>query len=322
MLLREFRRAMEQLGVEGEIFATDITEASSALQVADKKFLVPRTGNVKYMPALKKIVHEHDVNLIIPLTDLDLRSLARHREELRESGCEIMIGDEPAVSLCRDKKKFMDFVEKTGLPTIRTFSLGRFRQKPFYPCFIKPLRGSGGIGVAKIESGRQLREHIHVFGQQLLVQDYIPGKEFTIDVYRTRAGETKCIVPRQRLLIRSGEVDQAITVHDEKLIAATKTLSDAIEGLWGVFCCQCRHSDDGTSYFFEINPRFGGGSPLSIHAGADLPLYVLQDALGLEVTAEIGQFTPNTLLMRYSGDFVQTVDEPSKLPGFKSPIVK
>jgi len=32
--------------------------------------------------------------------------------------------------------------------------------------------------------------------------------------------------------------------------------------------------------FIEINPRFGGGVPLSIEAGADFPKWILQETTG------------------------------------------
>ena len=322
VLLRAFRRALDELGVEGKILATDITEASAALQTADVKIIVPRAGNVEYILALKKIVREHKVGLLVPLTDLDLRSLARRKGEFAELGCTVMVGSEPMIKICRDKKRFSNRLLRAGMPAIRTFSLEQFRADPFYPCFVKPFHGSGGTATAKIHNGRELRGHVHTFGERLFVQDYVPGREYTIDVYRTRDGEVKSIVPRQRLVVRSGEVDNGVTIRDNILIDATMKLVGLIDGLWGVFCCQCRRPDGSPPYFFEINPRFGGGATLSIAAGANLPLYLLQEILGRPVTGEVGQFTPNLLLLRYSDDIVCEIEDPSKLPGYRAPFFK
>ena len=90
----------------------------------------------------------------------------------------------------------------------------------------------------------------------------------------------------QRLRIRSGEVEQGITVNDPDIIQATRDLIGAFDGLWGVFCCQCRITAGGEILFFELNPRFGGGVPLSVAAGAHLPLYLLQDLFGMEITTD------------------------------------
>ena len=313
---------MEQLGVTGKLFATDVTRASSAMQTSDRGFIVPKAGNISYVPTIKDIVSENNIGLIIPLTDLDLRSLSRRRDDFAELGCTIMIGPEPTIKLCRDKKRFSDHLRQAGLPTIRTFTLGQFRAEPFYPCFVKPVRGSAGLGTAMVKSGRELRAHVHTFGDQLLVQDYVPGQEFTVDVYRTRDGEVKAVVPRQRLLVRSGEVDQGVTIYDQDIIDMTLKLIDIMDGLWGVFCCQCRRPNNGVPHFFEINPRFGGGAPLSIAAGVNLPLYLLQEVLGLPITAEFGKFQHNLLMMRYSQEITKEIKDPSSLPGFKSPIFR
>lgn len=322
MLLKAFRHAMQELGVEGKILATDVTEAASALHIADEQFIVPRAGNVKYLPVLEKIIQKNKVNVVAPLTDLDLRSLSRHRERLAGFGCAVMVGPEETIKVCRDKRLFAQRLFHAGMPSIRTVTLQQFLRKPFYPCFIKPLRGSAGLGTARIDSDQELKSHMHVFGDQLLVQEYVPGREYTVDVYRTRAGEIKCIVPRQRLIVRSGEVDQGITVYDEELFSETRKLVSLMDGLWGVFCCQCRRPEGKPPHFFEINPRFGGGAPLSIAAGANLPKYLLQELLGLEVEAKVGNFTRNLLMLRYSDHVTKEINDPSSLPGFETPIFK
>jgi carbamoyl-phosphate synthase large subunit len=87
-------------------------------------------------------------------------------------------------------------------------------------------------------------------------------------------------------------------------------------------CCQCRRRPDGPTYFFELNPRFGGGVPLSIRAGADLPMYLLQEVLGREVDGAVGQFTDHLLMMRYPAGTIFHVENPSQLRGFEGPIFR
>ena len=72
-------------------------------------------------------------------------------------------------------------------------------------------------------------------------------------------------------------------------------------------------------HFFEVNPRFGGGAPLSIAAGADLPLYLLQEVLGMPITASVGDFTDQLLMLRYDDALFVQVDDCSDLPGFDTP---
>jgi carbamoyl-phosphate synthase large subunit len=320
--MEAFRRALAELGLTGRIFATDITMSSPAFHRADKGFIVPSVKSLNYTSALLDVVGSNRVDLLVPVTDLDLRVLARHRQEYQEAGCTVAIASEKTILLCRDKVKTFRILKEGGLMSIVTLALEEFLRRPFYPCFVKPIRGSGGFGAAVVQNEKQMQAHIATFGGQLAVQEYLPGQEFTIDVYRTRQGLVRSVVPRQRLAVRSGEVEKGLTVRDEGLIQAAAKLASLMDDLWGVFCCQCRRGKDGVPRFFEINPRFGGGVTLSIAAGANMPLYLLQEVLGLPITAEMGKFTDNLLMMRYDDAAFVKVKDPSKLPGYDTPLFR
>ena len=318
-LLRAFREAMARLGVTGKLIATDITEASPAFHKADVGEVVPRVGAAGYVSALQALVRKHGVGLMVPLTDLDLLALAHHREALAEMGCTVMVGAEADIRACRDKYLAAELFRRAGVGSIRTCRLREFDDQPFYPCFAKPAEGSAGIGAAVIRNEQQLRAHEAAYGEQLIVQELVPGQEFTIDVYRDRRGEVRCVVPRQRLEVRSGEVAKGVTVKDERLIADATRLAGHLGSIWGAFCCQCRRPAGGAPRFFEINPRFGGGSPLSIAAGADLPLYLLQEVLDLPISAETGRFREDLLMLRYDESVFVEAKDRGKLPGYEQP---
>jgi len=318
-LLGAFRAAMAKLGVTGQLVATDRTFATSAFQAADVGEVVPLVGRIEYIPTLLELVRKYRIGLLVPLTDLDLRCLARQREKFANLGCTVMIGNEPDVKLCRDKARSNELFGQAGLATIKTCSLKEFRAEPFYPCFVKPIRGSAGIGAGTIRNERELVAHSAIFGDLLVVQEYVSGQEFTVDVYRDRSGQVRCVVPRQRLSVRAGEVAKGITVRDDELITAAIRISNLLGTIWGVFCCQCRRDERGPAKFFEINPRFGGGVPLSVAAGANLPLYLLQEVLGLDIDAELGRFTENLLMLRYDEAIFVEVSDRESLPGYETP---
>ncbi len=321
-LMNAFRDAMKELNLTGRIIAADLTSASAAYHEADVGITLPPTGRIEYIPALLDAVKKYDVKLIVPVTDLDLRSLARQRDKFEKIGCTVMIACEETVALCRDKARSNELFNGSELSGIKTCMLNEFRKDPFYPCFVKPVRGSGGVGIGVLRNQRELRAHVATFGELLVVQEYVPGQEFTIDVYRSRDGQVRCAVPRQRLAVRSGEAEKAVTIKDDSLIEATLMLSDLLDDLWGVFCCQCRRPRGGKPRFFEINPRFGGGIPLSIAAGANFPLYLLQEVLGEPITAELGRFQENMLMLRYDEAVFTRVDDINSLPGYDAPFFR
>ena len=319
--MEAFRKAIASLGMRGKLIAADLSVASPACHVADAMEIVPRAGCIEYIPGLLDIVERYNVSLVLPMTDLDIRSLARQRAKFDAVGCSVMIGSEESIKLCRDKAAFQEVLSGAGLATIRTMGLEEFRTNPFYPCFVKPLRGSASVGTGVINNDRELKAHVATFGELLVVQEYAPGQEFTVDVFRSREGKVHCIVPRLRLVIRSGEVEKGITIRDERIIKDTATLAGLLGDVWGVFCCQCKREKNGPPRFFEVNPRFGGGSPLSIAAGVNLPRYVLQEILGQPIDKDI-DFQENLLMLRYDQAVFTIEKDPESLPGFDSPITK
>ena len=119
--------------------------------------------------------------------------------------------------------------------------------------------------------------------------------------------------------IRAGEVEKGLTVKDDELIQAGVRLGENLDGVWGVVNAQCRRPAGKKAHFFEINPRFGGGVPLAINAGANLPKYVIEEALGMPVSVRLGDFKSNRLMLRYDDAVFVDHDNPSEIPGFDTP---
>jgi carbamoyl-phosphate synthase large subunit len=318
-LLRAFRDAMAKLAFRGKLIVSELTEAAPAVCIADEWCYAPRVGEAGYIDRLLEIVEAKQIGLLVPLTDLDLTLLSAHRDRFDAAGCTVMIAPPDVVDACRNKVKTNEVVAAAGLEPIASYTLKEFLENPFYPCFIKPIDGSAAIGAGRIEDEVRLRSHVATYEDATLVQEYVDGQEFTIDVYRSRDGEIHAIVPRQRLMVRGGEVQKGVTVRDEHLMDATRQLVEQLDGIWGAFCCQCRRTPGGEPRFFEINPRFGGGVPLAIAAGANLPLYLLQEALGLPITSQCGQFTDHLLMLRYDDDLYRHIDDLTHLPGYAKP---
>lgn len=318
-LIEAFGRALNELALSGKLLATDSSSATAAFYMADKGFVVPPVGTRMYIPCLLDLCRVHRVKLVIPVTDLDLRSLSRQQEPFARIGTTVMIGSPASVLMCQDKARTARFLKRIGLGAIRTFTLAEFLQAPFYPCFIKPIHGSASVGTARLNDEGDLRSHLAIHGDLMLVQDYVSGAEYTLDIYRGRDGQVYSVVPRQRLAVRSGEVEKGLTVNDPELIEVGVHLGQHLEGIWGVVNAQCRRPAGGRAHVFEINPRFGGGAPLSIHAGADFPRCVIEETLGKKPSAKLGQFTPDLLMLRYDNAVFVKADNPSQLPGYDSP---
>jgi carbamoyl-phosphate synthase large subunit len=77
-----------------------------------------------------------------------------------------------------------------------------------------------------------------------------------------------CLGARRRLKVRGGEVERAQTVPAEPFLELAANVAAAL-ALTGPFNFQVL-IEAGTPLVGEVNPRLGGGLPLSQHAGAGL----------------------------------------------------
>ena len=121
-----------------------------------------------------------------------------------------------------------------------------------------------------------------------VVQEYLDGPEFTLDLLCDFDGRPLSVVPRERVVIRAGVIDRGRTVQDPRLIALALACAEVFR-FAGPVNIQCRMVD-GSPKVFEINPRFSGGMPLTIAAGADFPAKLVDLALGRHVAPAIGSF--------------------------------
>jgi carbamoyl-phosphate synthase large subunit len=169
-------------------------------------------------------------------------------------------------------------------------------EQPSFPLFVKPRSGRGGVGAFAIRDQREL-EFFLSYVEEPLIQEYLSGPEFTIDMLCDFRGRPLAIVPRERVVIRAGVIDRGRTVNDPALIELAQACAAALP-FAGAINIQCRVVD-GRPVVFEINPRFSGGIPLTIEAGADFPAMLLRLASGHRVAPAIGQFRDNLWMTSY-----------------------
>ena len=132
-----------------------------------------------------------------------------------------------------------------------------------------------------------------------MLMECVEGIEYTVDVYVGLEGKVHCAVPRRRIEVRSGEISKGLTEAVPEIINAATMAAEALPGPRGVLTFQCMHTESGDAIFFELNARFGGGAPLSIHAGANFPRWLIEETLGKAPSVGNPAFRENTLMLRY-----------------------
>jgi carbamoyl-phosphate synthase large subunit len=163
---------------------------------------------------------------------------------------------------------------------------------------MKPRYGSAAVGNFVIHGLDELRT-LGRRVQDALVQEFVAGAEHTLDVYCGFDGRPRCVVPRKRLEVRNGEVSKSLIVKNTRIMAVGKQVAEALGECRGVVTVQCMLMPNGRIRVIEINPRFGGGAPLAIHAGADFPKWMLQETMGLKPRIAPSAFRDDVVMLRF-----------------------
>jgi len=280
-LLRNFREAMSALGVRGKIVTADMRADAPAHHVADERVALPPIDAPDYVPAVMDACAEHGVDLVVPILDAELPVLAPQREAFRRRGVRVVVSSPATVATCRDKRATFDFFTRGGFATPHTIH-GREALEAYqgpFPALLKPALGSSSHGVEVVHDREELR-FFAARTDEPVVQEYQTGDEYTLDVFCDLTGRARCVVPRMRIQTRGGEVSKGMTVRDPGIIEAGRAVAEALPGARGPLNIQCFRGADGEPTFIEINPRFGGGYPLSARAGADFARWLLALHLG------------------------------------------
>jgi carbamoyl-phosphate synthase large subunit len=298
-LIRQFFRALKELKLNGKIFGADASDRSPAFHITDKSYMVPHINRAEYIPRLLEVCSLEKINIVIPLIDTELLVLSENRHRFEDIGTQVLISTPEVIKIGMYKRETHAFFKRNNIDTPELLSTADIDNgKSIFPLMIKPDDGSAGKMVFKAENETQLRFFMQ-YVQNAIVQEFIEGDEYTLDVFIAFNGEVKCIVPRLRLEVRAGEVSKGIIVKNKEIMRVGEKVGQCLTGARGCITLQCIVDNNGKIKMVEINPRFGGGAPLSIAAGADFPKWILQMTRGEELGDIADSYEDGLMMLRY-----------------------
>jgi hypothetical protein len=296
-LVKLFQKALKSLNLDGKVIGADIIKTAPALQFVDSYHIIERVDNENYIKSILDICMKEKINLIIPTIDTELMKLAENKKMIEDiSDAKINISDLSVIKVCRDKKATQEFFEKNNFLVPKEITLEDLKLKKYtFPLFIKPLNGSSSMNTFKITNEEELNFFIK-YVPNPIIQEMIFGDEYTVDIFCDFNSEPITIVPRKRIATRSGEISKGIILKDREIIEEIKKLVKSLKPK-GHITVQCIKTKKGVE-FIEINPRFGGGAPMSIVAGANSCENLISLCLGKELKYN-ENYKDNLLCLRY-----------------------
>ena len=272
--MQAFRDAALINNINLKIYGADINATVPALAYCDYAKIICPMRDANYIPDLINLCQSENINLIIPTIDTDLYILAQHKQDFAKINTRVLISEPDKIKLCRDKNLTAKFFQDCGLNAPKTFDdINKYNLS--YPAFIKPKDGSSSIGANKANNFEELELYAKNLNDYI-IQNFISGTEYTIDIFCNFDGQALSIVPRERIALRAGEVLKTKIFLDEKIISEAELIIKNFKPCGPLTVQLIRDNLTGEDYFIEINPRYGGGAPLSIKAGANTPELLLK----------------------------------------------
>jgi carbamoyl-phosphate synthase large subunit len=318
-LIQAFGQALKRLGLSGNVVTTDMSTLSPGLYFGSKHYIVPLTTNPQYIPIIKSICFKERIHLLVPTIDDELPLFGRHVDEFLATGIRVAVSSERTGLICNDKYATAAFLTDKGIPFAQTWLPGELNFSELkYPLFLKPRTGRGSVGAYSINGERELRFFLEYVSNPV-VQAYLFGKEFTIDLLADFCGKVISVVPRERMVVRSGVTDRGRTLNHPALIELAVRTAEALD-IRGPANIQAKlHNEKAT--LFEVNPRFSGGIPLTIGAGADFPLWLIEMCCGRTVSPCIGRFTDGLIMSCYESALFMSENAANGLKAEISPTI-
>jgi carbamoyl-phosphate synthase large subunit len=292
--------------------AVDANPLAPALYAAERHALVPRIDDDGYVPALHSLVDEHDVKLIVPLTDLDQVLLAQERDAL---GALVLLPEGETVERLADKYLAHVLFEELGIASPPTWLPNNVPDDVSFPVLVKARRGFGSRHIYRAEDRAQLGFFLGYTPVDSIVQACLAGDEFSIDVFCDLEGRCLNAIPRTMIESKGGESIKGMTIRDEGLIELARDVAEKLR-LVGPANIQCFRETDGTHYLTDINPRFGGGFPLPLAAGGRYPELALALARGERPEPRLGDFREGIVMTRFFSDLSLTQNGDGTLKPF------
>lgn len=297
-LIKYFRKALKN---KGKIFAADCSKCAPALYGADNYFILPSISEKNYIDKFLKICLVNNIKAIVSLNDKELPILAQSKNKFNNKGIKLIVSNPRVIDICYDKYNTYKFLKENKFPFPKTFisldeTLKEIKAKTLkFPLLIKPRKGSASLGIKKVFNKKDLQNKFKE-EENLIIQEFLQGDEYGIDVFCNSNLLPISIFVKRKIKMRAGETDKAVTVYDIKMIEFINNLIKKL-GLYGPGDIDLFKR--GNKYIvMEINPRFGGGYPLSHAIGAEFPGKIIKLIDEEPLESDLKRYSDDVVMMK------------------------
>lgn len=300
-LVEWFREALRDLGVDGRVLVADVDPWAPALSAGDGAATLPPFSDQAYGDALLRWCLDEGIGLLVTLNDYEaVRISGQLASQLAAHGTVVPLPGGEATRAATDKWLLAARLAEAGVSVPRTLRgdhvlRGDDQARPAGEVVVKHRFGSASSGLsfgtgadarALVMASARTAPDVNgsvggIAGAELVVvQERVRGQEFGVDVVSDFGGRFVTALARQKLRMRAGETDRALTVCGDQFADLASRLS-TVMGSRGLIDTDVIVDSTGSPQVIDVNPRFGGGYPFSHVAGANIPACYVAWATGI-----------------------------------------
>lgn len=271
------------------LYSAGADVSNHAPYVFARHFIVPPVHDASWIDVLNRLIAEHHIDYVFPAHDDVVLALAQNAERL---AAKVVSSPRETCLITRSKSEtYRLFAGLLPVPTLYDDP----DLIPRYPVFVKPDKGQGSLGARAVRT----REHLRAIQQDqenLLIMEYLPGDEYTVDCFSDRERGLLFCRGRQRVRMRSGISMNSHSVGEaENLVFReyAEIISTKL-ALYGAWFFQVKKDRSGTYKLLEIAPRIAGTMALhrvlgvnfallSIYEQERIPFDVLVNHMDVEI---------------------------------------
>lgn len=256
---------------QGKIVASDSNLLSAGFYLADKGYVVPPANSPSFFREAMKLLEKEEIEVILPTSGYDILPYSKNKKILEKKNIIPVVSDYAILEHCLNKMKFYEVLQKRfDLPYTTTNPA----EINAYPCVVKPIFGKGSKNISICKNEADVHKAL-ALKEPMLLQEYLPGIEYTIDVLSDLEGNPLLAVPRERVEIKAGISSKGRIVFNTEIQNECLRLAKYL-GIQGPSCMQMKCDSEGRPKIMEVNPRLGGATIMATYAGVNFPELILK----------------------------------------------
>ena len=269
---------------------------SPGLLVCDRRHTLPPIASSSYPAAVIDLCQQESIHLITSLFDDDCERLSHHIGALINAGTFPVISSPRVNQICHDKLGTQEFLQSHGFPTVPTWPsvAACLSDGTTAPLFVKPRYGFASRQSFRVDAPETLAAQ-RPPPEPMVVQQFLDYPEYGMDLFCQDGRVVSCVI-RRKISMRAGETDQAITVRDHRLLEFGVRLGEALAPT-GPLDVDFFLTPEGP-VVIDLNPRLGGGYPLTHAAGGNYPELMVRMARGETLPSSLGRYDEGLVLIK------------------------